>query len=213
MERTRFHRRWQLAWGAAKVYLVVLGFFSFPMFIAEEATQVAIWGTWQASKNDMPVLYQGVRTVQTINRLERGINTWLGWLHPIGYQAYNQWCDATDYWIQASTVKILDHEPGLLEGEAVTIPFRAQNYDLAKDHVEARSGRVAVLLDEEPTDPIPLITGMVSVREGQIIIDARKSQPVTHRRKEGHVRSRLRRFALAHAKRGPVPGAIPSGDK
>ena len=147
-------KRWERIWTGLKIYLVIVGLFSFPMFILEESTQVAIWGTWQA-KDDMATLLEGMEVVEDINAWEWRINLSLGWLQPIGFKSYQGWCRATDYWIEATQARILTKEPELLEGRTIRLRFNPKYTRNLADKTVLEYGNVQIELPEPPDEGSP----------------------------------------------------------
>ena len=89
--------KWKLMVGTIGGMLMCLGIFTFPLFILNEATRVAVWATWQADNQNLHILKEGVRVIRTINNTSKTINRLGGWLHPISYQSYKAFTNATDY--------------------------------------------------------------------------------------------------------------------
>ena len=64
----RFAWKWKLAVGTIGGMLMVLGIFTFPLFILNEATRVAVWATWQADNNNLHILKEGVHVIMKFNK-------------------------------------------------------------------------------------------------------------------------------------------------
>ena len=70
----------------AKTFLLILGIWTFPLFICNEATRVAVWATWQADNSELYILQEGIDVIRAINKTSKLINYSGGWLHPISFQ-------------------------------------------------------------------------------------------------------------------------------
>jgi len=83
-----------------RTYIIIVSLVSFPLFILEEATQMATFGTW-AFKNtrDPEGIKAGCDQIEKINAALKGINTYFGWINPFGYTAYERYGQAVDYYV------------------------------------------------------------------------------------------------------------------
>jgi len=167
--------RWKPILGAAVALIAVLGIFTFPLFILEEATQVAIWGTWQADKTELHILKAGINVVESLNTTAKSINYIGGWLHPLSFLSYRGYAKSIDFWIMASKSKILANDPRLMDGETLTFLFRPQITHVESDGVRLSAGRVIVIMDQAPqTSPIS-VTGKALWNGQQIVFDLRQN--------------------------------------
>jgi hypothetical protein len=111
---------------------MVLGIFTFPLFILEEASRITIWGTWQA-KEDMYILKEGVKVVRDISEISKVINNTGGRLHPIAHLSYREACNSLDFWVLSATTKILAVNPKVMDGETVSFLFSPETIDQTPD--------------------------------------------------------------------------------
>jgi len=82
-----------------KGYLVVLGLVTFPLFINEEAVQVAQGGTWAAkAAKDWESMRMGCDLVEETADALRVTNMLAGWLNPFGFAAYNHYARNSLYY-------------------------------------------------------------------------------------------------------------------
>ena len=167
----RFALRTKVVLGTALTFLAVLGIFTFPLFILEEASQIAIWGTWQAEKSDMIILKEGIGVVENINQTMKTINTCGGWLHPLSFLSYRGYCSSLDYWIRASKAKVLANDPKLMDGETVTIQFRPKTIEITQAGAVMKNGEIVVIMPEAPTSEIVKLTGKARWIENSLLID------------------------------------------
>lgn len=85
-----------------KAYLVILGIVTFPLFINEEAVQVAQGGTWAAkAAKDWETMKQGCDLVDATANTLSTANTYVGWLNPWGYAAYEHYAHNSHYYAKA----------------------------------------------------------------------------------------------------------------
>jgi len=85
-----------------KGYLVILGLVTFPLFIAEEAVQVAQGGTWAAkAAKDWETMRAGCQLVDDTAILLERSNLIAGWLNPFGFAAYNHYARNSHYYAKA----------------------------------------------------------------------------------------------------------------
>jgi hypothetical protein len=171
--RRLFLRGRLILWTAATM-LTVMGVVTFPLFIMEEAVQMAMYGTWQA-KDNYTLLYQGVKCVQGINASIRTLNDFCGWVHPFSFLSYRCFTQATDYWVQANIQKILANAPEVLSGETVTLLFTPENVTFTDSTTILSNGKIIVIEPRLLKPPIPaIITGTVTIQpSGQVEIHAR----------------------------------------
>jgi len=172
----RIHRlavRTKVVLGTALMFLAVLGIFTFPLFILEEGSQIALWGTWQAEKSDMIILKEGIDVVENINRTMKTINTCGGWLHPLSFLSYRGYCKALDYWIRASKAKVLANDPKLMDGETVTLQFHPKNIEITQAGAVMKNGQVIVIMPEAPTSEIVILTAKARWIDNNLVLDTR----------------------------------------
>lgn len=95
-------KRWTTPIKAAafvKGYLIVLGIVTFPLFINEEAVQVAQGGTWAAkAAKDWESMRMGCDLVEETANALRTTNLFVGWLNPFGYAAYEHYARNSLYY-------------------------------------------------------------------------------------------------------------------
>ena len=145
--------------GAVLSFMAVLGLFTFPLFILEEATQITIWGTWQTDKNNLYILKEGIDVVNGINKWSKRINKYGGWLHPLSYVSYRGYSQAIDYWIMASQAKIVALDPQLMDGEDLTILFRPQSVTYTKNGALLTNDKVCVITNVREIPEVIWISG------------------------------------------------------
>ena len=162
--------------GTALAFLAVLGIFTFPLFILEEATQMTVWGTWQADKNSMYILKEGIQVVERLNATAKFINSVGGWLHPLSYKSYKGWTAATDFWIMASKTKVLAFDPKLMDGEEVEILFRPDKTELETDRTILKNGPVSVITCEPPQTDVIRVSATAKWEHGRLLLDTRSVQ-------------------------------------
>jgi hypothetical protein len=143
----------------ATMFLAVLGIFTFPLFICNEATRVAVWATWQADNTELYILKEGVDVIRAINGTSKGINYTGGWLHPISFQGYRAFTKATDYWLLTAESRILSHDPKLMDGSTVTVMFRPRTIESTTDGVLLINDKVRVKVKTIPETDVFWITG------------------------------------------------------
>ena len=103
-------------------YVTACGLVLFPLFILEEAGQVAIFGTWPASDaRDWQLVKHGLDVISTANRTMKIINYSIGWIQPLAFLSYRAYGKSTDYYIESMKAKIFAHDPGVMVGERVTV--------------------------------------------------------------------------------------------
>ncbi|MCE5333755.1 MAG: hypothetical protein LLG06_04115 [Desulfobacteraceae bacterium] len=136
--------RWKIVLGTALSFMAVLGIFTFPLFILEEATQMTVWGTWQADRNNLYILKEGIRVVEKLNATSKAINNIGGWLHPLSFLSYRGWHQATDFWIMASKTKILALDPRLLDGQEIHFLFEWKTEERTATESRLINGNIIV---------------------------------------------------------------------
>ncbi|MHC1728556.1 MAG: hypothetical protein AB9866_21570 [Syntrophobacteraceae bacterium] len=156
----QFAARSRVILGAVIAFMAVLGIFTFPLFILEEATQVTIWGTWQAEKSQLHILKEGIRIVEKLNGTSKGINHAGGWLHPLSFLSYRGYSESIDFWCMASKTKILALDPKLMDGEHITFLFRPESITVSQEGARLINGHIIVLQDVAPTDIVVSISGI-----------------------------------------------------
>ena len=102
-------------------YITLCGLVMFPCFIAEEAIQVAVWGTWPAQDaKDWELVMNGCKIVDNINLTLKIINYSIGWIQPLAFFSYRAYANATDYYVESLRAKIFAHAPEVLDGHIIT---------------------------------------------------------------------------------------------
>ncbi len=91
--------RWKVALAAASAYFAVLGLVTFPLFILEEASQVAMFGVWGAkAARDAAAMRIGCELVAGNATTIHDVNLYLGWLNPLSWTAYDHYAEAAGYY-------------------------------------------------------------------------------------------------------------------
>ena len=142
----------------AKTFLLILGIWTFPLFICNEATRVAIWATWQADNSELYILLEGVDVIRAINKTSKIINYSGGWLHPIslGYRAFT---NATDYWLLTAESRILSHDPKLMDGRTVQFMFRPRTIENSTEGLLLINDKVRVKVKTIPDVDVVWVKG------------------------------------------------------
>lgn len=154
--------------------LMVLGIFTFPLFICNEATRVAVWATWQADNTELHILLEGVDVIRAINQTSKGINYTGGWLHPISFQGYRAFAKATDYWLLTAESRILSHDPKLMDGRTVTVMFRPRTIESTTEGILLINDKVRVKVQSIPETDIVWITGKCTWTGDHLLIESSK---------------------------------------
>ena len=92
-------RRWKLALALVSAYFGALGLVTFPLFIMEESTQVAMFGVWGAkAAKEWPSMRMGCQLVEDTAGTIKTVNLYLGWLNPLSWTAYDRYADSAKYY-------------------------------------------------------------------------------------------------------------------
>lgn len=165
-------QRFQRILTTITAFLTITGIITFTNFILEEAIQTTIFGTWQAgSTKDWPLLYKGVRVVDSINDKLRTINNLFGWIHPFAYVSYDGYVQATDYWVEATTCKILQSDPTVVAGHRVTFDFRPETITSIPGQTVMSAGQITVISDKPPTSSSLRISATPRLDGNRIIFE------------------------------------------
>ena len=169
-------------------YITLCGLVMFPCFIAEEAIQVAVWGTWPAQDaKDWQLVMQGCKIVDNINMTLKIINYSIGWIQPLAFFSYRAYANATDYYIESLRAKIFAHAPEVLDGHIVTITVSLKKARIMDTDTEKDPGILYQLsahkalylhLKEKPTSPILRVTSMVEVNDHGVFLHPSSIVPV-----------------------------------
>ena len=164
----------------AKTLLIILGVFTFPLFICNEAVRVAVWATWQADNSELYILLEGVDVIRAINQTSKAINYTGGWLHPISFQGYRAFAKATDYWLLTSESRILSHDPKLMDGRTVTFLFRPRTIETFEGGVLLINDKVRVKTKTIPEVDVVWVCGKCKWTGDSLLIETDK-EPATHK--------------------------------
>jgi hypothetical protein len=154
--------------------MALIGLVTFPLFIMEEATQMVVFGTWQASSaKDWHTLNRGIDLAERINAHTKHVNRLLGWIHPLNRLSYQDFTAATDYWIESNRVKILALDPHAMGGRRLTLSFTPDSMTDMGDHWTLKAGLITVIVPDKPLSIPVSVSGIVRPLPSGVIIDTR----------------------------------------
>jgi len=143
-------------------YITLCGLAMFPCFIAEEAIQVAVWGTWPAQDaKDWDLVMQGCNIVDNINTTLKIINYSIGWIQPLAFFSYKAYSNATDYYIESLKAKIFAHSPESLIGQTLTVTINLRGATIKDSLYHLKNSSIFVSLPENSATPTMRITSIV----------------------------------------------------
>jgi len=155
----------------AKTFLLILGIWTFPLFICNEATRVAVWATWQADNSELYILQEGIDVIRAINKTSKLINYSGGWLHPISFQGYRAFTHATDYWLLTAESRILSHDPKLMDGRTVQFMFRPRTIESTTEGVLLINDKVRVKVKTIPDVDVVWVKGQCKWTGAYLLVE------------------------------------------
>jgi len=165
-------------------YITLCGLVMFPCFIAEEAIQVAVWGTWPAQDaKDWDLVMNGCNIVDSINTTLKIINYSIGWIQPLAFFSYKAYSNATDYYVKSLKTKIFAHSPGTLDGHIITATIslkKAKVMDTEEGFLYQLSAHNALYIHfkQKPSSPILRVTAKIEKNDHGVFIHPNLIIPV-----------------------------------
>jgi len=148
------------------LYLSIIGLFSFSLFIAQEGIQMMSFGAFSCKDTGRWDLIK--KNNDKINHILDHmtiINTWLMWMQPFQYIAYGDYITATRAYVEAQEALVLAHDPGLYEGDEISIDFyyRTATQDKSRPNIwKLQSGKLVVFVDTLPPNKSFSLSGTVT---------------------------------------------------
>lgn len=152
-------------------YTTLAGLVTFSLFICQEASQTAMFGTWPAKDvQQWDLVLTGVDLMEKINRTEKIINWTIGWIQPLAFFSYRSHTKAIDYYIKANRTEVFIHQPELMIGRKIEFHFRPKKIEHKSDgRYLAVNGKLGVYVDSAQTLDIMSVSGYVK-KEGKLLI-------------------------------------------
>ena len=151
-------------------YIAVCGLVLFPCFIAEEAIQVAIWGTWPAkTSQNWNLVLKGCDLINSINLSLKIINYSVGWIQPLAFLSYRSFAQGTDYYVESVKNEILRKSPKCFHNKKVELLFTPERILQEDGLIKLISYNLIVITDHVP-EKFPIKIKGTGEAKGKVLI-------------------------------------------
>ncbi len=172
-------KRLKAFFSVAAIILSILGVITFSLFIFEEATQVATFGTWPAQyAQDWELVMKGADTIESINRAMKRLNYAVGWIQPFSFFSYQAYGKATDYYVASLRKRAFAAAPECFVGRKVEFVFVPDEIQTEGSKIRLVNGNIAVITDSIPETKKVQVSGLVEQDGDLIVIKADSIRPV-----------------------------------
>ena len=148
------------------LYLSIIGLFGFSIFILEESAQTVTFSNFVNKDTGRYDLIK--KNNDKINKIIDHmvlINTYFMWMQPFQCISYADYIIATRAYVEAQEALVLAHDPGLYEGESVSLDFyyKTATQDRSRPNIwSLQSGKLVVFVDTLPSKKTIQISGIVT---------------------------------------------------
>jgi hypothetical protein len=150
-------------------YIAIIGLITFSLFILEEATQMATFGTWPAQDaKQWDHVLKGAEIIENINNCIDILNYSVGWLQPLAFISYMKYADGAEYYVRSLKLKVFAHCPECFDGKELTFRFKPRRKVEDKTGKWLVNGVVWVKVREFPESFAPFTVS------GALYLDGRK---------------------------------------
>jgi len=149
------------------LYISIIGLFGFSLFILEESVQLVTFSNFACKDaNRYDLIKKNNHKIEQILGHMRVINTYLMWMQPFQWVAYDDYINATESYVEAMQGLVLANDPGLYQDEEISIDFYYRTASQSTPGVwELRAGRLVEFRSELPDrNPIRLSGRVVSIK-------------------------------------------------
>lgn len=130
-------------------YLAFVGLGSFPLFIAEEQSQILCWSNFPAmSERRYDLVQMNLDSLGETVRFMRAVNKYWMWMCPPQKRSYEIYADGLDGYIKTHESIIIGSNPELYTGRHVSIKFKAQSSKPVAEGMILQNNRIKVLTNQ-----------------------------------------------------------------
>jgi hypothetical protein len=153
-------------------YIGIAGLVTFSLFICQEASQTAMFGTWPAKDTKQwSLVLTGADLMARINFVEKCINYSVGWIQPLAFLAYRSHTQAVDYYVKVTHAEVFVREPSLMIGRHVEFHFKPRSIKILDDGRRMAVNRnIGVFVDDNYKLGIMFVSGQATEWKEFIII-------------------------------------------
>ena len=147
--RSRAINRFELFIKILFAYLAFVGLGSFPLFIAEEQSQILCWSNFPAmSERRYDLVQMNLDSLGETVRFMRAVNKYWMWMCPPQKRSYEIYADGLDGYIKTHESIILGSSPELYLDRTVSVKFRAQSQKPVQDGVLLKNNKFNVIINK-----------------------------------------------------------------
>ncbi len=158
-------------------YLAFVGLGSFPLFIAEEQSQILTWSNFPAmSERRYDLVQTNLDSLEVTIKFMRAVNKYWMWMCPPQRRSYAIYADGLEQYIRTHEAIILGSSPELYLGRTVSAQFKVQSKRKITDGTVLQNHRFNVIINENFNldSDYTHVSGKIQKIEGiGIVIDMR----------------------------------------